>query len=394
MFKNLSIRAKIIFSSALPVMILISAVLITIWQVSRTTTVTNRVIELRTPTAEASLSMLNGINHSLAALCGWMILGKDKFKQERAKSWSEEIEPSLAKMKNFSLNWTNPENIQRLKFIETNLSAFKGFQKEIEDISQTVDNTPATKILFEQAAPQAAILTTNITKMIDLEADLEATAERKALLRMMADVRGTTGLALVSIRAYLLSGNPKFKAQFDKIWAKNTRRFGDLTGNAHLLTPEQSVAFEAFSKARKVFDPLPPKMFEIRGSAEWNVANSWLGTKAAPTAFAIKEKLDAMAANQQELRDADMVQAKSLTSFLFILEWILLAVGVAITGVFGVFLVRSITRPLNNVTAGMKDISEGEGDLTKRLDDSGTDEIAQLAGAFNQFAGQDTEHHP
>lgn len=83
-------------------MVLASAVSLTIWQVGKTSAITDRVLDLRIPTAEASLTMLNGINHSLAALRGWMLLGKDKFKQERAKAWSEDIEPSLAKMKNFS----------------------------------------------------------------------------------------------------------------------------------------------------------------------------------------------------------------------------------------------------------------------------------------------------
>ncbi len=363
-------------------MVLASAVSLTIWQVGKTSAITDRVLDLRTPTAEASLTMLNGINHSLAALRGWMLLGKDKFKQERAKAWSEDIEPSLAKMKNFSRNWTNPENIQRLKVIETNLSLFKGYQEEIEDISQTVENTPATKILFEEAAPQAAILVTNITKMINLEAGQEATAERKALLGMMADVRGTTGLTLAAIRAYLLSGDPKFKRQFDALWAKNTRRFGDLTANAHLLTPEQLVAFDAFSKAREVFDPLPPRMFKIRGSAEWNVANSWLGTKAAPTAFAIKERLVAMNANQIQLRNTDMVEVKSATSSLKTMEWILLVIGIVITAVFGIFLSRAITSNLGQVARLADQMAEG--DLTRSVDIDSKDEIGQMGEALNK----------
>ena len=59
---------------------------------------------------------------------------------------------------------------------------FKVYQQEIEDIAQTIDNTPAVKILFEDAAPRAAIMVSSITKLIDLEADQAATADRKALL--------------------------------------------------------------------------------------------------------------------------------------------------------------------------------------------------------------------
>jgi len=37
------------------------------------------------------------------------------------------------------------------------------------------------------------------------------------------------------------------------------------------------------------------------------------------------------------------------------------------------------------MTAMLKDISEGEGDLTKALDASGRDELAEVAEYFNRF---------
>lgn len=52
------------------------------------------------------------------------------------------------------------------------------------------------------------------------------------------------------------------------------------------------------------------------------------------------------------------------------------------------YLVLSITRPINRVIEMLKDISEGDGDLTIRLDDSGKDELAQLATYFNRFVSK------
>ena len=50
-----------------------------------------------------------------------------------------------------------------------------------------------------------------------------------------------------------------------------------------------------------------------------------------------------------------------------------------------IFIIRSITRPLKTINSAMVDIAEGEGDLTRRLDDSGSDELARLAASFNTF---------
>ena len=370
MFKNMKLGTKISCGFGIITFILIAAVLTSIWQVGKTNTVTNRLIELRAPTAQTSLTMKNGINHSLAALRGWIILGNDKFKAERAKAWSEELDKSLADMKRYATNWTNPKNVERLNIIEKNLKNFRVYQQEIEDIAQTVDNTPAVKILFQDAAPRAAVMVSNITKLIDLEAGQAATADRKALLGMMADVRGTTGLALANIRAYLLSGNEKFKTKFDKLWAKNIRRFGDLSDNAVLLSPEQAAAFAAFSSARKEFSPLPPKMFEIRGGKEWNLANRWLGTKAAPTAGAIMAELNGMVVNQQQLMAADASTAKDLSAFLATLEWILLAAGVGISVVVAFFIIRSITGPLKKVISGLSEASTQLDSASKEISSS------------------------
>ncbi len=50
-----------------------------------------------------------------------------------------------------------------------------------------------------------------------------------------------------------------------------------------------------------------------------------------------------------------------------------------------IFIIRSITRPLKTINSAMVDIAEGEGDLTRRLDDSGSDELGRLAASFNTF---------
>ena len=45
----------------------------------------------------------------------------------------------------------------------------------------------------------------------------------------------------------------------------------------------------------------------------------------------------------------------------------------------------SVTSPINKVVDGLKDAAEGEGDLTKRLDDKSKDEVGSLARWFNIF---------
>ncbi len=344
-------------------LILVGSIAVSIWEVSGTSTITTRAIELRAPTARTSVALLNGVNFSLAALRGWIILGSDNFKKQRIVAW-EGIDESLAAMEGYSQSWTNPENIERLKEMNDLFGKFRGFQQEIEDIAQKPENTPATVLLLQKAAPQANILVTNITKMIDLEGKLPATPRRKALLGMMADVRGTTARGLANIRAFLLSGNPVFKERFDGMWAKNVTRFGDLQRNRALFSPEQVKLFEEFEDARRIFSPLPSEMFEIRSGKEWNLANRWLGTKAAPTAGRIVAVLDGMAVNQQKLLSDDSALAKSRTERLLLIQWILLGVGVFFSLFLGFVVTRNISRLINALKNTISSLSDTATQLT------------------------------
>ncbi len=75
-------------------------------------------------------------------------------------------------------------------------------------------------------------------------------------------------------------------------------------------------------------------------------------------------------------------RAQRMKSFSVVLVVGLLLIGIA------TLLARSITRPLFETIAAMRDIAQGEGDLTKRLNVSGANEVKELATCFNQFASR------
>ncbi len=389
MFRNLKLRAKIGLGFAATAVLLAATVLIGLWQSSTAAKATTTAIELRSPALQNSLLMQSGVNRSLAALRGWIILGADKFKDERHKAWANEIDQSLAAMKELSKSWTDPEDVQRLAAIDKNLQDFARHQEEIEAIAQSPANTPATKILLEDAAPQATILSANITKIIDLEQTLAGTPERKQLLAMMADIRGTMGLALANIRAFLLTGDPTFRGKFDKLWAKNVRRVGDLTANADLLSREQQTAFGAFKDAHGKFSPLPPIMFDIRQSKEWNLANLWLGTKAAPTAALIMGDIEAMVESQTALLASDSQAASASVASLQMMMCILLGTGLAGSALMARFIARGITLPIQRLVRVSENLAKG--DIDSNIEYESKDEVGTLSQALRAMVSSQKE---
>ncbi|MGB0858624.1 MAG: methyl-accepting chemotaxis protein [Pseudoalteromonas spongiae] len=80
-------------------------------------------------------------------------------------------------------------------------------------------------------------------------------------------------------------------------------------------------------------------------------------------------------------QDEILQSASEMKVFIGIIALIMIALFVA----FGVILANRIVYPIEKVSEGLKEIAQGEGDLSKRLDVIGNDEISQLAKWFNQF---------
>ena len=100
------------------------------------------------------------------------------------------------------------------------------------------------------------------------------------------------------------------------------------------------------------------------------------------TGFYIDDLNEQLAALQQQTNR----QVQAGTFQLSLIALLLLAAMIAL----GLTLARSILGPLAQAVQAMKEIAQGDGDLTQRLDDQGH-ELGELAHAFNEFAAQVAE---
>ncbi len=95
-----------------------------------------------------------------------------------------------------------------------------------------------------------------------------------------------------------------------------------------------------------------------------------IGKSTTPWSFAISVPMDKIQEQSREL------------------TWSIITIGVVVLLLFGIVMIivsNSIVRPIRKVVDGLKDIAEGEGDLTKRLDIKSGDEIGELAHWFDRF---------
>jgi methyl-accepting chemotaxis protein len=93
---------------------------------------------------------------------------------------------------------------------------------------------------------------------------------------------------------------------------------------------------------------------------------------------AYTDDIDAQVARYREVMTEHMNdKAMMIVSIALIL--------VVVTAVVMLIAAQRMVNPIHNMVRNLEDIAKGEGDLTKRLNVHGRDEIAMLGRAFNQF---------
>jgi methyl-accepting chemotaxis protein len=393
-FLHLNIRGRLILGFSVLCVLLASVVGITIFKVHTVSESTDRTVNLRVPTAMTANEMVAGVYASLASLRGWLITGNDVFKAERASFWKE-LQSHGSEMDRLSSHWTEEQNKVDWKQAKPLLDELRGAQDKAEAIAHTIDEQPAAKLLATEAAPLAKLMLQKATSIIDEEGSIASTDTRKSLLIGFADLRGSMAMAIGAIRAYLLTADAAFKTEFEQLWVLNQKKFDVLSKRREEMTKDQQAAFDQLVDARAKFSPLPQKMFEIRASDRWNMAQWFLTNEAAPRANKLLDifagaknsaglRSGGMVSRQQDNLKQDGAETLAETSFLTTLLWVLLGVGIGVAATVVYLTNRSIVPPILKMVGAMGLLAGGDHSVEIPATDN-KDEIGLMAKAVLIF---------
>jgi methyl-accepting chemotaxis protein len=362
-FLDLNIRGRLIAGFGILCILLAGVVGTTLVKVRAVSEATDRTVNLRVPTAMTANDLVAGVYASLASLRGWLITGNEAFKTERAGLWKG-IQERGSEMDRLSGQWTVEQNKVDWKQAKPLLDELRSAQDKAEAIAHTIDEQPAAQILATEAAPLAKLMLQKITAIIDEESSIASSDERKSLLIGFADTRGSMAMAVGAIRAYLLTADPAFKTEFESLWALNQKKIDALSKRRSEMTGEQQSAFDSIVATRAKFAPLPQKMFEIRASDRWNMAQWFLTNEAAPRANKLLDifagaknsagsRSGGMVSRQQDNLRMDGAAVLAETNFLTTLLWVLMGVGIGVAATVVYMTNRSIVPPILEMVAAM-----------------------------------------
>ncbi|MCW4211977.1 MAG: methyl-accepting chemotaxis protein [Candidatus Thiodiazotropha lotti] len=152
-----------------------------------------------------------------------------------------------------------------------------------------------------------------------------------------------------------------------------------------LATVQLGVTVEGVNQRMDEMQTRFQKLIDDSGAKVTSAMNSVAEsiTKQLQTNFAL--------VNDQSARsnlEAKQTIESSATKLIWTQIGTMTVIGILILTALCVFFVIRIIHPINDLKTTMQDIAEGEGDLTQRLPEKGSDEINQVASAFNLFVSK------
>ncbi len=196
-----------------------------------------------------------------------------------------------------------------------------------------------------------------------------------------------------SLQNYLLSGDPLDDEKTNKgirDLAEQFRGAQRASGSANLLGTLSQVEANERAWTENFVHPLVGKRRQV-DSGEATVSDlqifylqkdpgSWVTKSSALLDEAngdIRKSLESSAASVSRATAISTIAGTVGTVMAILL-------GVGLT----YFSAKSITQPLKETVLALQDVAQGEGDLTRRVDQTRTDELGELGKSFNTFIGK------
>lgn len=374
---KLSIKSKLLLGYGAVLVIVSFITIFTLTMLNRVDSTQSRITNLRQPTVVAGMNLSNGVNISLAGLRAYMILGSDKeksaqFKAVRLQGW-QLIDQSINTFEQRSKKWTDENNISRLTEMKYLIEEFRKAQQQIEDIAQHKSNNASQLKLHDTAKPEAQKAASALYEILRSMPQQGSKTSRRLLSQQQQGIYDS----LVNLTSYVYNGSDINKNKLNELWADNISNYARLQKFAAITNHPE---WQSFSQARQAYQQSWSEINQLRSQADWNKANYWLGTKAAPKAQAIQSLLKAMRKSQDRLMKIDNQKLNGdISSSITVL-----VIGVGFTLLLGIaialVLSNRLVNHINTILLRTQDIAQGKLS-SESLNINSGDELQQLGEA-------------
>lgn len=330
----------------------------------------------QTSLAVASSALIHELQKERGMTAGFLASKGAKFKPELAKQ-REETNGRIAKLNEFVT-----ANAASLEQVKSALGQAGDKLGKLSDIRNSADS------LKLEGKESFAFYTQAIGGYLEIIASIATTSNQAEVVRdavtyfSFLNQKEQAGRERATLNAVLSAGrfeNETYRGFLSAIAAQN----------------EYSATFSKFASQKdlgfareKLNSPASAKVEEMRTTVLTRSSTSDLGVSPEAWFATSTEKINLMKDVEDHLsksliEGADELAARARMGLIAsVAITLIMTVGAM---AIGLMLFFSINRPLKSMVYMLKDIAEGEGDLTRRLDESRHDEFGEVCRWFNRF---------
>ena len=375
MLKNMSIRAKLFLMVLAPIiglLIFSSREVIDKYKFLKSVNTTRTLIGLATRVG----ALTHEMQKERGLSSGYINAKGEKFRDDLAK------QRELANVESKKVNEYVAANSAALDHVKKSLDTANNGLEKLQDMRGNID---ALKI---EGKDSFSFYTKQINSYMDVVAAVSTTSENHTIMReatayyAFVKAKEETGKERATLNAVLAADSFNDET-FQRTLTIVSSQKNYLEIFRQYASPAELAILEEKSKAAAF-----QKVEELRATTLAKGTAGGFGIAPEDWFKTITEKINVMkdiedflAKGTINVADTLASEAKRALVFSIALSIIL----ISITLVIGSLVMFSITSPLSRMLHMLKDIAEGEGDLTHRLEEDRKDEFGELSHWFNRF---------
>jgi methyl-accepting chemotaxis protein len=260
---------------------------------------------------------------------------------------------------------------------------------QIKEMQKSRTNKfPAFEYVNMNMLPKARSVQQTLASMIDSEL-AELSPKRQQLLKDILDLQKTWLNVTSSLRGYIGFRNKSMADSTDNYLNRFEALLNKISyQNQVELTIEEEEGVASLKSDYEVYREHYMVVKGIHSSDKWRMDIWLMNNKVLPVLESLDEQIIDISHHVEErVKDvSDDLMESSLNNIILLL--VLSVLGQLVGMLISKKVTESVVLPVHEVRDALKNISEGEGDLTRRLPVKSTDELGQVAQYFNTFVGR------
>ena len=386
LLSRLSIKQKLGGGFALVLAILVGISGTALHSLGETTARVDRVVGEIQPVLLEAEEVDVAVNRATAAL-GFYLMSGEASHLETLDRAVGELDAALTRLRTSPHITDSPELDAMAQGIAAGVEPLKGYRAHAEKlVTDAQARLPAMAIANATINPVGREISGLFGQMVASEMQEDVDEERRELLDRIWQLRLLWNNVVLEMRGYLAYRTDALRDNTLLYFKDTGRLLDELRAMGDLITMEQEEALELIAPLYSRYSEALEELIQVHGGERGRMDSYFVRTEVGPAVKAVEQQVITLVERLRRETDQTGValieQVAGTQTQLLSLTVVGLVIGLLVASVIGI----GIVRPLEGAIRAMRDISEGEGDLTRRLTAKGRDEVAQLADAFNGFA--------